>query len=350
MPESDSSDFRPRRPKPRGDTSRDVTTAIAGIFAAVRERAEKDGEFRDALGRLLGFAAGESGATPEPARGGRSFSEHFDAELIARRCRLKAAAARWQVARRDLPREVARPGDDLVLTLGRELPDCYLWMCNAAQCRGRGPAEMGPVADAYRVLAEAAELVGSVDLASLEQDDDLDAGPDNEALQLLAEAQSMLHVILGDIRTGGGFDADQMSAFVLAKTVGGRRRTFFNYMARDDRADPAGAHDLLDRVREADPRSADRRADRLEALLADARVACDAAPPAGDVEADDPALAKLRLALSELLAEGVSPDDERIAGAIAPLLNRLAEDADESSLGAVIAEVFDHAEGLADDE
>ncbi len=322
----------------------DVSVVLNGVVAAVRERAGSDDAFRGALVRLLGLSGSADeeqppSATADHQRASRSFNEFFDADLVAKRCRLKAAAARWQTQRESLDREAVRPGDELILNMGRDLPDCYLWMCNVSKCRTRSEAAMQRVAAAYEALAEAADLVGPVDLATLTGDS---TDPSGDHVQLVAEAQSMLHVVLGDVRTGGGFDADQMSAYVLAKEVGGRRRTFFHFLARDDRADPTTSGDLRQRIADADLDAPQRTQARVSALLLHLRQIIDGA--AESVDAADTDLAWARYDTNELVAAGLSAEDHRLTSAVAGLISRIPTDADDSILGGPLADALDQAE------
>ncbi len=350
----------------------DVRRVMTGLVAAVRQRVKHDPGFGVAIVRLLGLdptgrhaahAAGVrrevSGDSPrEATRAGRSFNEFFDAPLVAQRCRLKALAARWQSLRDRLPREVVRPVDEIVLDAGRELSDCYLWMCNATQARQRDEAAMETMARVYETLAEAAELVGPIDIPAIEQVGD-DAVPlpsdlpTAEHIQLLAEAQSALHAALGTYRTGGGFDADQMSAYVLAKEFGGRRRVFFRNLAREDRADPSQADDLRQRIAAADDDADEHRDARVAASLAAMQEAvAQAVDEAGDSDADvgSPAFAKLQVALMRLLAEGLETDDPRLVQAAEPLLSVLGEEADATVIGDDLDAVLGAAEATADEE
>ncbi|MEM7807197.1 MAG: hypothetical protein AAF561_03710 [Planctomycetota bacterium] len=348
------------------EESRDMQRVLSGVTAAIRQRVKHDAEFAASLSRVLGLDSARSLSEPppreapevrEPVRSARSFNEFFDAELVAKRCRLKALAARWQVVREAVAREGVRPVDDVVLAAGRELPDCYLWMCNAQQSRQRDEPTMERVARCYEALAEAAELVGPVDIPALEPvEDDADAKPSAEGLpaadhvQLLAEAQSALHVALGKHRTGGGFDADQMSAYVVAKEFGGRRRVFFRNLAREDRADPDNAADLTARIHDADAASDDRRDQRIDAGLSDLRktiTAAEASAGDGVLGVASHELALIRVAIMRLMADGLATDDPRLSAAASSALDLLPEEADAKVLGDEIDAVFAAAEEVS---
>lgn len=255
-------------PKPQVD---DLQIALSGVFSAVRKAVREDPALRASLVRLLGLAnpakptAPAAKPTPVPPkpvqpapavlRGPRlvrqdepddldaerheeaarlprrDFGERFDGQTVAARCRIKARAARWQWQRDELERDAVKAGDESILSAGRALEDCYLWMCNAAQCRTRQREELDRIALAYEAVANAADLIGDVEFRA----DDADE-PDAAKVQLLAEAQSMLHVMAARVRGGGGHDPDQLAAFVAARELAGRVGKFIRFLALDDRA------------------------------------------------------------------------------------------------------------------
>ena len=261
----------------------------------------------------------EGDVEPRPER---RPAEAFDADLVAKRCRLKARAARWQHEREGLDRETMIRRDAEIIAEARAIPDGYLWMCRADLCRTRTADAMETLAGAFEALAEAADLVGRFEYA-----DDADK-PGEEAAQLLAEAQSMLHVAVARTRGGGGFDGDQMAAYIAAREVGRQSRVFLRHLALDDPADPAEHADLRRRVAEAAAagHEADAGRRRFEKLLGKLRYAAGKlAEHGGDVPGDHPHLPALAESVAGLLDAGLPAGDARLAGPLAPLLDRLTE-------------------------
>ena len=274
----------------------------------------------------------------------------FDADLIARRCRLKARAARWQYERDNLPRDELAAKDAAIIAEARELPDGFLWMCKADACRVRTREAMDLLAGAYETLAEAAELVGSVDA------DDPDAElPDKETAQLLAEAQSMLHVMLGRTRIGGHPDPDQMAAFVLAREAGKRRQFYLEFLSQADTAEPADHADLRDEIAtlRRDRQAHDRKRKGVDKLVGKIRYAAgkllDAAGDAGEVDADDPQFATVQSALIELVNDHkIAPGDGRLRSELLRLVPRLPAALDPAALDPAARAAFDAVDEYLD--
>jgi hypothetical protein len=337
--------------KPLGDALRRFADAAA---TAVERDPELAARFATLVRSLL--AAGESTGAPAgrhvpapaavsgprvvrtespsaPARAEGSGGSHreervaqpFEADLVAVRCRLKARAARWQYEREKLDRDETVRRDGLLIGEARQLPDGYLWMCRADQCRTRAREAMDLLAGAFETVADAAELVGRFDPS------DEASIPDEARVQLLAEAQSMLHVMVGRTRVGAGFDGDQMAAFVAAREVGRRTRAFLRYLAVDDAADPEQAPELrarIARLREGEP-SEDDEARRLEVKhLSKLRYAAGkltALGPEVVIDPDDPHLAALAEAVRALEPDDLDEPRPAVVEHLSPLLDRLSE-------------------------
>lgn len=272
---------------------------------------------------------------------------YFDAGLVARRCRLKARAARWQYERDALPRDEMVAGDEAIIREAKSLLDCFTWMCSPSLCRTRTREAMDLVAGAYEVVADAAELVGSVDHNSSEET----AFPDRPAVELLAEAQSMLHVILARTRSGTGVDTDQLAAFILARETGKRRHYRLQYLALDDPADPAEHAALrtdIARLR-AEREDCDRRRRSRDNLLN--KVAYEAGKLLDLGAPLDTASRHFRTigeTVETLLAEGLAPSDPRLRDALLPLLPLLPTNLPENHLSPALRRAFDAVDDYLD--
>ena len=375
----------PTQPPPSPEQA-DLWTDLRGLAVAavdvLRDAYYRDARFRRAADRLLkpGVAAPPQPASPVPhptaapdlrpqpaeaaPRPARERATHFDASLVCARARLKAKAARWQYEREKLDRDTVQRGDLEIIESAKAMPDAFLWMCKVGACRTRLPESMDRLANAYEALADAAETVGSFDfLTGDEPDDEADAGlPDAEAVQLLAEAQSMLHVMLGRTRIGGSADPDQMAAFIAAREVGRRGRHYFNHLALDDAADPARAGELRERIaghRSGKPAASavpcERR--REHNLVGKVRYAVGKLLDAHAAEDDDldlanPHFAAIAGAVEELAQLGHGADEPDLRDALVPLVDRLPDDLDErfvnDTMMAAIEAIDDYLAGDAD--
>lgn len=132
--------------------------------------------------------------------------------LVQKRCRIKADAARWAAERRrriaagaDFGSEI-EPHDREIIARAKQVENCYLWTNNP-----RGP-EPGDVSDfdrlatCFDIVAEAIECVRTA-----VENDSVDSDLRYEALQLLAESQSLLRVNVLSI--GFAMDSDQNEVF-----------------------------------------------------------------------------------------------------------------------------------------
>lgn len=271
----------------------------------------------------------------------------FEADLIAQRCRLKARAARWQYERDTLPREDLVAGDEAIIREAKSLPECFTWMCNPNLCRTRTREAMDLVAGAYEAVADAAELVGSVDLESPDETD----FPDRPAVELLAEAQSMLHVILARVRSGSGIDTDQLIAFRLAKETGKRRRFYLHHLAQNDPADPAEHAALRSDIarlrseREETDRQRRSRSNLVKKIAYEVGKLTELGAPL------DPAgrhFVTVRETVDALIADGVAPSDVRLREALLPLMSLMSAEIAEEHVSPALRRVLDAIDDYLD--
>lgn len=165
-----------------------------------------------------------------------------DFALIQQRCKLKIAACDF--ARRHDDHlaaggsfEQLRAEYDALITRGKALPDCFLWMINPRSLL-RDAGQLAQIRACYANLADAAAMM-------LELTDSHGEGHwPEEALWLLAEAQSALYVSLANTPYRSP-DPDQLQTYGFVRDEARRRRLFMDQFLSDDApADPAAAPDL----------------------------------------------------------------------------------------------------------
>lgn len=279
---------------------------------------------------------GHARQAARPTEPAPDVSDAFDAapepslELIAARCRLKAASCEVMLRRAvmadddpELPEVVAEIG--AMVTQAKAMPWCFLW----APFRGQPlpPLEVvGTAGRAYANLASIAELT-----------DRIHKRPDlrkhlQKALELLAEAQSALRAILARTWLTRD-DQDQADAFYWLRRVTETERCFIERFLRlDDPADPE-AHERLRadidalrvRVDNAAKQSKDI-AGALNKLKYHARKFA--------IGGDSDELGALRSAAALVEAAGIDPADKRVREALGPAVAAIVQTTDpEEFLG-----------------
>jgi hypothetical protein len=203
------------------------------------------------------FRVGDSGPRPRTglidagrAVGGEKFVP-VDFALIEQRCRLKAEGARWAVARRRLLANRAdfttdvEPLDRDLIARAKLLPNCFLWLNHPNGPSSNDASRYDEVAACFETLAEAVALV-----RSMEDDKDRDAVEFENALNLLAEAQSMLRISV--VKFDNYADTDQRDVFQWLKHTANEQQIFIRrFMRLDDPGDPNLAADLQARIKAA---------------------------------------------------------------------------------------------------
>ena len=194
------------------------------------------------------------GFTPEaPRRPFVRWVPTTDAELpmIEARCLLKAEACRWAEQRRKLLsqaldyRTEVEPKDRDLIWQAKQLPDCFLWMCHSSGPNPADPAQWQMLAGCFSVLAEAITII-----RKMLEDAEESSEPFEQAVDLLAEAQSALRVAVAKLE-GPTTDHDQARVFGWLKNVAMQRQIFIRrYMRLDDPADPARWSELAMRLSE----------------------------------------------------------------------------------------------------
>lgn len=167
-----------------------------------------------------------------------------DLELIRTRCLLKAEGCRAAIDRRAATgtateqEQVRRIG--ALITQGKQLDNCYLWMVNRAKPQADDQT-LQMIAATYENLASAAQCCERVPAESR-------ADRRTRVLLLLAEAQSALRVGLTHTWLSMP-DKDQDDAFRYLDNSTTYEQVFIaRHMKLSDPADPAAWQDLRDRI------------------------------------------------------------------------------------------------------
>ncbi len=188
-----------------------------------------------------------------------------DLPVIAQRCLLKAEGARWAARRQQLLQEGAdydlaiEPNDRDIIARAKMLPECFLWMCHRD---GPTPENL----EAYEVLAGNFEAAAAAVTFLAEMNGSAEDEREGfiEALELAAEAQSALRVIIAEM--GGNTDSDQYKIFQWLKQTGSEQQILIrHYMRKDDPADPHKWPDLQARIHALEEQLASNR-DRAKRL------------------------------------------------------------------------------------
>jgi hypothetical protein len=245
--------------------------------------------------------------------------------LIEQRCRLKAEAARWagarQRARQDEGGPAANRDDGYAALIGRakELPDCYLWMCNPDIGAAADPGPYADLAGCYEAAGAAALAVHHV----LQHPEAQDSLP--PAMFLLAEAQSALKHAVAALDTKPDFDQNRLFYWLRA-TAEEEHILIPRYMRVDDPANPKGWRELFDRVRHMEEKTHElqerkrRTRKRLDKLRYHAGRIRDGR---GDDGAYD--WERVIATVDELVSEGMPPSAREIRELILPTLDELPE-------------------------
>ena len=160
--------------------------------------------------------------------------------VIARRCQLKAEAARVMAARKRGHNSLPSP-DDLVKRAG-SLPDCDLWMLHPGDYVD-APKAWEDLAGAFAVGAEAADLLAVLN----ELPDGLAERHRERVLYAVAEAQAMMWAGLLDVHRR--VDNDQVHLFVHVRESARASQIYINrYLKREDRVAADTWPALLSRI------------------------------------------------------------------------------------------------------
>lgn len=280
----------------------------------------------------IGHARRAAAMETEPKGVGAGAGE-ADLGMIARRCSLKAASCEAALKRN----EAAAGSEEESVLVGRittmiaqakALPHCFLWApFRQAVLPPAGVVEMA--GRAYENLGAAAALAervhGRPELR----------GHLPDALDLMAEAQSALRVILERTWLTRP-DQDQLDAFVWLRRVTEAERVYVGrYLTLEDPADPAGHEGLRGRIRDVEAQidGAARRVKDVTAALNKLKYHVRRAvesPEEGE-------MAGVRAAGAVLEAQGLDAGDRRVREIVRPLVDLAEGGAD---LGPLVGEAI----------
>ncbi len=286
-----------------------------------------------------------------------------DLPLIVRRARLKEQAARWAGERRrriaaglDFDSDIV-PTDRELISAAKALPNCYLWMLDPY---GPGVPDddlLEQVGGCHLNLAEAAQLVD--DLRRYLAEDESDASiPLQDAVRLLAEAQSALRVMLEEIGMARRADQDQFEAFLWLKEFTSAEGVYVErYMRLADPADPSRWRDLARRIEALRHEVGERRTSERHrrALFNKARyhfgrISSAAASGNGHADADLDDWVKALAAVDGLVRSGLPPSAVELRELLLPHVDAIPEGVEvDDGAGLAIDEVERYREWREED-
>jgi hypothetical protein len=245
----------------------------------------------------------------------------IDFELTEKRCRLKGEGARWAGRRRRLmadgmnfAAEIA-PNDRDIIVRAKAIPDCFLWMCHPS---GPQPANLSlydDVATCFDVMAEIVSVIRQI-----QDENNLQQGEYEQALDLLAESQSALRIAVDTIE--GPTDTDQIQVFNWLKATASENQIFIQrHMRADDPADPANSADLLARIGALKERvdEARRRIKQRKKLLG--KVQHKVSQVQEHPERADEEWRILAATVDELVADRLPPSSRELRELLLPVLS-----------------------------
>jgi len=178
-----------------------------------------------------------------------------DLRLVARRCELKAEAARWCAERVELIEDAAdyatevQPRDHEIIRRAKELGDCFLWMSHPSAPEPERTSQWNELGSSFEVAAEAIGLLEQVQSSSDEHPDLFE-----QALELAAESQCALRDAVGNVGYNG-YDDDQRRLFLWLRQTASEQSIYLSrFMRLSDHAEPSNSGDLSRRIREVGER------------------------------------------------------------------------------------------------
>lgn len=250
-----------------------------------------------------------------------------DFPLVEARCRVKAEAARWSVARQRMFREGFRFRNDIepkqqeLIAKANTLPDCYLWTLYLGGFEDRW---IDNLAGCFDTAADAIALLRTV----------LADPPDTETVvqcvHLAAEAQSALMTATDYVSDKA--DSDQKRIWAWLRDWGEQRSTYIvRFMRREDRAEPDAWADVRSRIAAQEQRihALRKRQKQQQKLLNNIRykVKMISTNPKKDTQDDWRIIAA---SLDQLVRDGTPPSNIEIRELLLPVIEQVPGDLEEN--------------------
>lgn len=249
-----------------------------------------------------------------------------DLQAIEARCRLKSEGSRWQAERQRRARKWAdhkseiEPKDRDIVSRAKSLTDCFLWMNHPS---GPSPADLtlwDELASCFEVTADVVALVRSVLETPANYQDVFE-----QALDLLAEAQSALRIAVGHV--DGQVDSDQAKVFSWLKRTAAEQQIFLQrHMRIDDPADAGNWSALAARIHGLDDRlQGDRKRNKERTRLL-GKVRYEVKQLTNDLHSElDPHWRTLIKTVDELVQEGLPASNRELRELLLPISERVPD-------------------------
>lgn len=326
-PDADPAELETTAPTSEGEADESMEQRLQRVLDA--REAERNQLRRSGPADVSAGMDEKGRATPPPVV--VEFEEHSDdaqGRLLihwAADASLKAEAARWVGERQrrlarglEFATEIA-PGDRAMLDKA-QTSNVYLWMCRRDAPVPADPNDWDLLAGNFDALADALSLNAMI----VEQDALSDSL--NQAMALLAEAQSALRLAVDDI--DGRHDETQRETFLWLKRMTDRLRIYLpRFMRLNDTADPddwgslreqcAQLEDTL-RAQLASQRQQSRQWGRLRYHLQ--RIRSLGKEP--DIEDWTKALD----AVDRLIEDGIAPSSVDLRDALLPFIDEIPDE------------------------
>lgn len=239
--------------------------------------------------------------------------------LVQQRCRIKADAARWAAERRrlivagaDFFSEV-EPRDREIIARAKQIENCYLWTNNP---RGPEPDDLNQfdkLGTCFDLVADAIDCV-RIGTESGELSDELV----HEALQTLAEAQSLLRVNVQAI--GFSMDTDQNEVFRWLRDYSARENVYIErYMRINDVPDPDEMDSLQNRLSDLDRRLAEAVSMGKNQRKLLGKIRYESRRIQSSPDQCEPHLRTISAAVEQLLKSGVAASNVELRDYILPV-------------------------------
>lgn len=258
----------------------------------------------------------------------------LDLAVVEKRSMTKARACRAAVSRRNAAGDPQREADALkeiheILDIVKPHTTWYMWPLSRERALP-DDQQMERIAQAYEALSKATGLMRFTD----ELGELATRTAHEQVMAMLAQACSALRyaLVFANITED---DRDQVDSYQwLRRRASIKRILIPRHMRLDDPADPTLSVELMERMedfrKKLDERAKKGRNVRNEINRIRHHAQLIERDPTGDHNHD---WTKIISALSELLASGLAPDDERVTAALLPVSsNKLPEDITDENL------------------